>query len=194
MIMSALISFLTEHKLLLLTVHILGTALGLGGASIADLLFFRFLKDYKISAKECDVLHLLKSVILGALGIIILSGIALYLTDISRYSASGPFIVKMLIVGIITINGVALHVIVAPHLLRLDLKRHHARYRSWRRVAFALGGVSVCSWYTAFFIAMLKSVLPQDFIVLFGGYLILLSITLITTQVMERRLVAMARG
>jgi hypothetical protein len=194
MIISALISFLIEHKLLVLTAHILGTILGLGGASIADLLFFRFLKDYKITAKECDVLHLLKSVILGALGLIIVSGIGLYLTDMARYGASGPFMAKMLIVGIITINGIALHVIIAPHFLRLDLKRYHVRYQHWRRLAFALGGISVCSWYCAFFIAMLKTILPQDFTLLFGGYLALLSLTLITTQVMERRLIAMARA
>ena len=194
MIISALISFLTEHTLLVLTAHILGTILGLGGATIADILFFRFLKDYKITAKECDVLHLLKGIILGALGLIILSGIGLYLTDIQRYSASGPFLAKMLIVGIITINGIALHVIVAPHFLRLDLKRYHARYQHWRRLAFALGGISVCSWYCAFFIAMLKTILPQDFTLLFGGYLVLLSMTLFITQVMERRLIAMARA
>lgn len=188
------VSALAEHKVFFLTAHILGTVLGLGGASIADILFFRFLKDYRISAKECDILGLLKGVILGALGLIIVSGIALYLTDMAYYNASGPFMTKMLIVGIITINGIALHTVVAPYLLRLDLKRHHKRYRSWRRMAFTLGGVSVCSWYSVFFIAMLKSVLPQDFTFLFGGYLVVLIITLFVSQLMERRLAARARG
>lgn len=185
---------LTEYKIFFLTAHILGTVLGLGGATIADLLFFRFLRDYRISAKECDILHTLKGIILSALGLIIASGIGLFFTDIALYSASGPFLAKMLIVGIITANGIALHLVVAPHLLRLDLKRHQRRHRGWRRMAFALGGVSVCSWYSAFFIAMLKSILPQDFSILFGGYLGVLAVTLVTSQLLERRLAAMARG
>lgn len=187
-------SALAEYKVYFLTAHILGTALGLGGATVADILFLRFLKDYRLSAKECDILNTMKAIILGALGLIIASGIGLYLADMARYNASGPFLTKMLIVGIITINGIGLHLIVAPHLLRLDLKRGHARYRGWRRMAFALGGVSVCSWYSAFFIAMLKTVLPQGFALLFGGYLVVLIATLVTSQVMERRLAALARA
>lgn len=193
MIVPALVSFFTEYKVIMLTAHILGTVLGLGGATIADILFFRFLRDYKITAKECDVLHLLKGIILSALGLIILSGIGLFFTDMARYSSSGPFLTKMLIVGIITINGIALHVVVAPHFLRLNLKRYHARYQHWRRLAFTLGGISVCSWYSAFFIAMLKTILPQDFTLLFGSYLVLLFMTLIVTQMMERRLTTMAQ-
>lgn len=183
-----------EYNVYVLTAHILGIILGLGGATVADILFFRFLKDYKISQQECDILNILKKVILSALGLIIVSGAWLYSTDMARYNASGPFLAKMLIVGIITMNGIALHLIVAPYLLRLDLTRHKARHKGWQRTAFFLGGVSVCSWYSAFFIAMLKSVLPQSFGLLFGGYLVLLSLTLVATQVMERRLSAMARG
>lgn len=190
---TAVISFASHHKLFFLTAHILGMVLGLGGATIADILFFRFLKDYKISAKECDVLNLLKRVILGALALIIISGLALYVSDVARYDASGPFRAKMLIVGIITMNGIALHLIVAPHLLRLDLHRHQERYRSWRRIAFMLGGVSVCSWYSAFFIAMLKSILPQDFRILTGSYLACLAVALGTSQVIEWHLAAKAR-
>lgn len=190
----AIASALAAYKVYFLTAHILGTALGLGGATIADILFLRFLRDYRLSSKECDILNTMKAIILGALGLIIASGIGLYLTDMTRYSASGPFLTKMLIVGVITINGIGLHLIVAPHLLRLDLKRHQARYRSWRRIAFALGGISVCSWYSAFFIAMLKSVLPQSFALLFGGYFAVLITTLVISQLMERRLAAMARG
>lgn len=187
-------SALSEYKVFFLTAHILGTVLGLGGATIADFLFFRFLKDYKISAKECDVLNTLKGIILSALGLIIVSGVGLFLTDVQLYSSSGPFVVKMLIVGIITINGIALHLVVAPYLLRLDLKRHQRRHRRWRRMAFTLGAVSVCSWYSAFFIAMLKSVLPENFSILFGGYLVALMFALLMSQVIERRLAAQARG
>ncbi len=194
MFIDAFVSAVTEYKVFILTAHILGTVLGLGGATVADILFFRFLKDYKISRLECDVLSILKKVILGALSLIIASGIGLCFTDMVLYSASGPFLAKMLIVGVITINGIALHLIIAPHLLRLDLKLHHKRHREWRRTAFALGGISVCSWYCAFFIAMLKSVLPQSFVFLFGGYLALLLLTIVATQVIERRLTTMARG
>lgn len=193
MIPADVLHWFAAHKVFFLTAHILGTVLGLGGATIADLLFFRFLKDYRISAKEHDVLHVLKNIIMAALGVLIVSGAALFASDIPRYSASGPFLAKMCIVGIITINGIALHIVVAPHLLRLDLTRHAARFRTWRRLAFALGGISVCSWYSAFFIAMLKTVMPQSFAALFGTYAVLLVLTLVGTQIVERLLMAKAR-
>ncbi len=180
---------LNEHKIFLLTAHILGTVFGLGGASIADLLFFRFLRDYKISSKESDILSFLKNIILSALLLIIVSGIGLFMTDIEKYSNSGPFLVKMIIVSIVTINGFALHIVVAPHLLRLNFHHHKKRYQRWRKIAFMLGGISVCSWYSSFLIAMLKSKLTQSFTILFGGYLVILIITIILSQFIEQRIV-----
>lgn len=168
-----------------LTFHILGTVFGLGGATIADILFFKFLADYEISKKEADVLGLIKNVIFYALVVIIMTGLGMYLPNMAEFNASGPFLVKAFVVGVITLNGMLLHEYVAPHLIHLNMKNHEVMTRSWHRFAFALGGVSVCSWYSVFFIAMLKRVLPQSFPLLLGGYCALLIVSICATQIVE---------
>src|SRR3989344_7244119 len=43
------VELLTEYRPTITMLHLLGLALGLGGATISDIFFFRFLKDYRIS-------------------------------------------------------------------------------------------------------------------------------------------------
>jgi hypothetical protein len=181
------------YRPVVLSAHILGVILGLGGASVSDLLFFRFLRDYRISAKEAEVLGLLKNLIMGALAVVLVSGVILVALDPVRYWASDPFRLKALVTLVVALNGIALHLIVAPHLIHLNLRHPHPVHgRRWRRLAFALGGVSVCSWYTVFFTAMLKSLMPQDFVLLLCGYLVLLAVTLCGTQIVESFMTARA--
>lgn len=180
-----IIDFLAQHKLKFLTLHILGTALGLGGATISDIMFFKFLKDFRISKKEQEVLHVLKTVVLVALGIIIASGTALYLPNAATYNQSAPFLVKTIGVLVLTVNGIALHVYIAPHLLHLNLKYHNTMGHMWHRIAFALGAISVVSWYTVFLIAMLKSLMTWAFPQLLGFYIMLLMFGITGSQIVE---------
>ena len=46
------IPFLVEYKRAIVTIHLAGFALGVGGATISDTMFFSFLKDLKISKKR----------------------------------------------------------------------------------------------------------------------------------------------
>lgn len=101
--------FFSEYSLLLLVIHNLGTVLGMGGALISDILFFSFLSDGKISRKEVEVLHVMKSVVLYSLAVILLSGIGMVVSHPQRYIGSTPFLIKMTMVVVITLNGIALH-------------------------------------------------------------------------------------
>jgi hypothetical protein len=40
--------FLFEYRAYIAALHVLATVLGLGGAIVTDLMFMRFLKDYRI--------------------------------------------------------------------------------------------------------------------------------------------------
>lgn len=53
------VSLLDRYHELVLIGHFLGVALGLGGATITDIFFFKFLKDFRISEWEADVMHTL---------------------------------------------------------------------------------------------------------------------------------------
>ena len=196
--LDTLIPILKNLRTEILTLHLLGVSLGLGGTTIADLLFFRFLKDFRISAKEEEVLRFLSHVILLALDLLIISGLGLYLPDMAKFNASPTFLVKMVAVAVLTVNGMALHVFIIPHLIRLSLGPGQGSIGrktmspAWHRLAFALGAISITSWYTAFFIAMLKSLITFSFFTLLGLYLIVLMLAIIISQRVEAHLVRKA--
>lgn len=183
--MNAFTSFLAENQIFLLTAHVLFMAIGLGGATVSDILFFKFLKDYRISEKEVEVLHVLKDVIMFAIVIIVISGVLLYLPEADRFNDSPAFLVKSIMGAVVVINGIALHVFIAPHLIHLNLRQGGKMSPAWHKLAFALGAISVTSWYGTFLLAMTKSVLPFDFIELFGIYLAVLSLALVGSQIVR---------
>jgi hypothetical protein len=179
-----MMNLLVQYRVLILTVHVLFMAIGVGGATVSDILFFRFLKDYRISQKEVEVLHVLKSVIMTVMMIIVFSGIALYLPSAERLAASPMFRVKTIASAILVLNGIGLHMLVAPRLIRFNLRGSNLQ-RRWRKLAFALGSISITSWYSVFLIAMLKAELPWGFNTMLAGYSAVLLSAVAVSQVME---------
>ncbi len=188
------IDFFLAHKRIFLTMHIVGVILGMGGATITDILFFNFLRDFRISKKEAEVMHVMSNIIMGALGVIYISGIALFLSDPDAFSQSSAFIAKTIIVVIITINGVAMHKFIAPHMVKFSFMHHPMKAKQaihrMRAIAFGMGAISFTSWYSVFFIAMLKSYLPSGTHVLhiMLGYLLILCCAILTSQILHSRI------
>ncbi|HEY4496905.1 MAG TPA: vitamin K epoxide reductase family protein [Candidatus Paceibacterota bacterium] len=183
------IDLLAQHRDVVTIFHVLGVALGLGAATITDIFFFKFLKDYKISEFEAEIMHTLSQIIWFALGVIVLSGIGLYLPESERLLASSKFLTKLVVVSIIIINGALLNLIVAPQLIKITFGGKHAHksgeLHRERKIAFALGAVSVASWYSAFILGSLKSI-PISFPYLVGLYILLLFGAIIGSQFVER--------
>ena len=105
----ALIFYLAEYRQIVTGAHLLGLALGLGGATIADVFFFRFIKNRKISYSETGVLHTLSQVIWLGLGLMVASGLGLYLPAAEALNGSGKFLAKMIVVAVIIANGLFLN-------------------------------------------------------------------------------------
>jgi hypothetical protein len=186
--------FLTQYQVLFLTLHILGVALGLGGATIADTFFFRFLSDFRISRKEADTMQWMSKLIVAALVLIYVSGGAIYMIDPNRYLASAPFLFKMIIVFVVTVNGISLHEFISPRLVHLSFlslrPNANATAHRLRRIAFAMGAVSMTSWYTVFFTAMLKTLISEAVALrhLLLLYIAALAVAIFCSQVLERHL------
>ncbi len=165
--------------------HMIGFIFGLGGATIADIMFFRFLADFKISKKEHVVLGALSQIVWAGLAILWISGILLFLSDIEKYSQSSKFLLKAIVVTVVSLNGFALNSLVAPKLMRIDWKLgRDAKRRNLRRLAFVLGSISMVSWYSAFILGSLRS-LPYSFSELLVGYGVLLILAIIGSQMLE---------
>lgn len=184
-----LITFLELLRPGIILIHGIGAALGLGAATIADVFFFNFLKDFKISHKENQVLHTLSQVIWLALGILVLTGIGIYLPKMAVYNLSSKFLLKSLIVLIIIVNGSVLNLFVAPLLTSISFGQRHHHYAGElsfiRRVAFALGAISLISWYAVFILGSVRSI-PLGLIEGFCIYAGIVAMAIIGSQVMER--------
>jgi uncharacterized membrane protein len=179
-----LFAVLTHTRLWWVIIHNIGFILGLGGATITDIFFFRFLKDGVISETEKQTMDTLSNVIWIGLAILIVSGIMLYLPEQARLGVSSKFLLKVVVVSVVTINGIFLNILVAPRMRTLSLLQTPPA-RHFRRLAFALGGISITSWYVAFFLGSFRkiSLALREGIAL---YVCLLIAVVIGSQVYER--------
>lgn len=186
------LDFFAEHQRIFLTFHLLSVIIGMGGATVADLLFFNFLKDFKISKKETEVMGILSNAIMAAMLLLYVTGICLFLSDIPAYSMSQAFFSKTVIVAVLTINGVLMHAYVAPRMIHISfLKKEfgakHVIHRL-RGVAFAMGAFSFSSWYFVFFLSMLKRMLPAwvGYQHILGVYAAIIIMAVATSQIMQK--------
>lgn len=186
------VGFLATYKTPIIIIHALAAAVGVGTATITDIFFFKFLRDYKISESEKNLLDTLSNVIWFALGIIILTGIGLYLPASERLAESSKFLTKVVAVAVVTINGVFLNLVVSPKMLEMDFSNSEMSQKSgtrfMRRLSFALGGISISSWYIIFVLGSLKSI-PVPFktaVILYG---LVLCFAVVATQLLDRKMV-----
>lgn len=183
------VSLLIKYHNFITIIHVLGVTLGLGGATITDILFFKFLKDFRISKQESSVMHTLSQIIWFALAILILTGIGLYLPEAERFNQSTKFLVKMIVVSVIIVNGAFLNLLVAPKLVKISFNKEYERgdrkLHRIRKIAFALGAISIVSWYSAFILGMFRKS-SLNFSSLLLTYILLLGVVIITSQFVER--------
>ncbi len=140
----------------------------MGSALISDLLFNFYSKDKHLDAGEQKTLTFLSGIVWYALIGIILSGIAIFLSNITKYMNSEKFLLKMGIMVILLINGYVLHRYISPlmgqrNFLTSDKQKTH------RRIAFICGTISIVSW-TIICILGTLSALPVPLSVGIMGY------------------------
>ena len=154
----------TTIKPIVVILHALSAAVGLGAVVTTDALFFKFLKNYKISQKEADTLDTISKVIWGAIFLLFITGAALYVSAPLEYLAKSKFVAKLIVFLVIVLNGIALNAVISPYLVKLsfndDSRTLHrsTRMRILRRVAFASGGISMISGFTVFILGSIRSI------------------------------------
>ena len=167
--------FLTDYKSIILAVHLLGVALGLGGATITDFTFFRALKDKKISDDELNIMHGLTYVIWGGVFLLVTSGVLLFLPSSETLLDSAKFYGKMLAVLVVIVNGILLGAVITPKLQQFDFTFKSTPHKQLHKLSFSLGAVSASSWYSAFIHAFVPAELdvhPLLFVGIYVGILV----------------------
>src|SRR3990167_9694686 len=184
-----LVAMMALYHKPILVLHLLGFCLGLGGATMTDLFFFKFLKDLRISEFEAYILQTLSQVIWFGLALLLISGLGLYLPNSELLNHSSKFLLKMTAVLVIIINGSFLNIVVAPKLVKITFGKRHdheeGELHHLRKLAFAMGAFSVISWYSALILAFMPHV-AISYMTLFSIYLALLVLGIVASQFTER--------
>lgn len=186
-----LIGLLAEYKGVIVFFHALAAAVGVGATTVTDVLFFKFLKDFKISHGEKSIMDTMSHIIWVGLGLLIVTGIGLYLPASETLLESSKFLVKMIAVIVIILNGLLLNFIISPWLTKIDFEEtnpNEGEPRLYRKLSFASGAISISSWYIVFLLGSLRSI-PLTFEVGLLIYVGLVVTAVTLSQVYEKRLV-----
>jgi len=189
-----IIPILASLKQPIILLHLFGFALGVGGATVSDILFFKFLKDFKISPEENKILKVMSQIIWFGLLIVVISGLGLYLPNMEILNETPKFLMKMIAVIVIIINGSLLNLLVSPKLMKMYVDYHDPekstvlniiKAMKLRKTAFALGAVSFVSWYTAFILGSFDKI-SLGFWTLFLIYFVALIVGVVGSLIFEK--------
>ncbi len=172
--------------------HILGVVFGLGAATVTDVMFLHFMRNFRIERREAEIMETLSKIIWVGLGLLVVSGLALMLPRWDFFVGSERFLMKMTAVAIVLINGLFLNFWLQPRARKIsfikperELSQKEIDERSrLRRTAFVLGGVSVVSWYGAFALAVL-TMLTLSYGELFLIFVGLMGVAVLGSQIKE---------
>lgn len=179
-----------EPKTLLLIVHLVGLALGVGGALISDAMFFKAIRDFRITKTEMGFLTLGSAAIITGLALLVLSGAGMFSLDPDRYLASTKFLAKMTIVALLVVNGIVLHQLQIPYLHRLVREGRSTKSGfATHRTLFLLGGaVSLVSWIAALTLGAFRTI-PWPYHSIMGAYFAVLILVFCLAYVLRDRLI-----
>ena len=176
---------------ILITLHLMGFAFGLGGATASDMVFVRSTSGGKVSKDSYKIIKTLSILVWTSVALLIVSGASLMLLELSRLGEVPRlewsfFQLKVLAFSFLVVNGIVFHKYVFPYLGTTVGKSFHAKAVREKYPMFAFtGAVSIVSWYTAFFmVAFSRFFIDYSFTLLVTGYFMLISIAAIGAYLM----------
>ena len=138
-------------KSTLLALHLLGLVLGLGAATMLDLIIVRFVGSRTVTQEYWSVISLLSKAVTGGLVLLWISGIGF----LTHYAVFNPTLLtnpkiwaKIAIVGVLSLNGVFIHRAVLPLVRRqVGGPLFEGLTNFQRSCLLASGAISGMSWW-----------------------------------------------
>ncbi|BCL77400.1 hypothetical protein JHS3_31360 [Jeongeupia sp. HS-3] len=144
-------------RLLLLYPHLLACCVAIGATVLADLKIM----GRRTGVGDRALLQLASRVVLVALALLWLTGLAIIVLDFGHWPGVGELVArpkllsKLVVVMVLTLNGAALHHYALPRLL--PATPEHAMLKRHQRLALAcIGGTSAASWGFAAFLGIAR--------------------------------------
>lgn len=155
-----------DLQTILVTIHLIGFAFGVGGATASDVVFLKSIKNGIVSKDQYDMIKTVSLVVWASVVILLVSGTALMalqqyqIGEVPRFGWSF-FQLKLVAFFAAVSNGIIFHYLVFPLLRKSVGKSFRSKKMKLKYPLFAItGAVSIVSWYTAFLM------------VAFGGFFI----------------------
>jgi hypothetical protein len=178
-------------KTAILIVHLVGLAIGIGAATVLDLLIVRSLVKGHVSRDLASLARPTSAVVAAGLLLLWLSGLGF----LFHYYVENPIALtnpkiwaKIAIVGILTLNGLFIHKAILPLLERNAGTALFHRVAPAHKLAFLVAGaISATSWYVPLALGALKEI---NFVVsaetILAGYAIALTVAVACVIIGER--------
>lgn len=143
-------------------VQALGLALGFGAATITAVFLLKFLRDWRISEGEAEALESSGQIIWFSLAVVVVSASALAVGN-KNLLWDAAFLARLAILAVIILNGVFLHLLLTPRLVKISLGARQGQEAGelprLRRLALFLAGVLLLSWGGAFLLGYFFKIL-----------------------------------
>ncbi|GJD43667.1 hypothetical protein AFCDBAGC_1519 [Methylobacterium cerastii] len=145
---------------LLVGLHLIGLCLGLGGATMLDFWILRWMRWGGLPAEIARTFLFVSKVVSVGIGLLWVSGLgflALYWFESPEKLANPKLVAKVSVVVVLTVNGLLIHALVLPGVLR-DVSRPMFEGVSRLRTGVFLisGAISGVSWYAAFAMGLMR--------------------------------------
>ncbi len=167
----------------LLIGHIIGLAMGAGGATMSDILFLTSITDNVLDASELRLLKRASVVVI--IGLLLLYATGIGFLFVREEGVGQRFWAKMTIVGILTLNGAIMHWKVFPileEMVQLRLPLSVEKFRANGRLFTITGSVSLVSWYGALVLGAWRT-LELSYGVMIGVYVGVLALTAVIAHI-----------
>lgn len=158
------------------TIHLFGFALGLGGATIGDIVFIKSLRRNNLSEEVFGFFKTTSRIIWIGLGLLIISGLSIFtLIYLEQGSlsllASSRWQTKLILVAIVTLNGLFFKLAIfsiLKNLIHQPLSVQNISPIIWK---LAISGtISLVSWYSIFILSLLPRTFRPQILIIIGVY------------------------
>ncbi len=146
-----------DLRTILLIGHVMGVALGAGGATTSDFLFLTILRNGRIHQTEYRLLKVASGIVIAGLMLLTATGIGLIILS---GSFTHRFFAKMSIVLIAALNGGLMHAKLFPILRQSAHKQQLFHLNGFAKMLpriSILGAISAVSWYAALILGLWRS-------------------------------------
>lgn len=167
----------------LIIFHVIGTAIGVGAATVSDYLFFSFARDGKINRREFATLTTVSHLVWIGLLIILLSAFGFVLLYLSGHEEAQAVYsmdkmwAKLTIVIVLLCNGFFIHRRVLP-LLKANKKS---------KIIFVSGAISIISWYSSLILGAWRH-FTASYMEIMAWYVIVICIGIAISIALSKRI------